>query len=264
MLKSGNAFVVMAKAPVAGAVKTRLVPPLTLDEAAELYRCLLLDLLDHVSAFDGADLYIAFDPPGAASLFQEIAPPGFICFPQRGAGLGDRMRAIFEDLFERGYEGVVVIGSDLPVFPSSFLSDAFRALAESARVVFGPSRDGGYYLIGLSRLVPEIFSDIAWGSERVLEATRRKLSWIGIEPVLLPVWFDVDRVGLAGARGERIRSVSGANSRAAEKYSGFTKSSARLLRSARWWAFLYSPSRRTSSARRRLCRSRKSPDAACP
>ncbi|HEY3306238.1 MAG TPA: TIGR04282 family arsenosugar biosynthesis glycosyltransferase [Candidatus Binatia bacterium] len=210
MPRSGNALVVMAKAPVAGEVKTRLVPPLTLDEAAELYRCLLLDLLENFAAFETADRYVVFSPPSAARLFDEIAPPGFICFPQQGADLGDRMRSIFEDLFERGYERIVVIGSDLPVFPSSFLSDAFRALAESARVVLGPSRDGGYYLIGLSRLVPEIFSDMAWGSERVFEATRRKLSRIGIEPVLLPVWFDVDRVedlpALAAGGSARLRT----------------------------------------------------------
>jgi rSAM/selenodomain-associated transferase 1 len=194
MPKSGNALVVMAKAPVAGEVKTRLVPPLSSEDAAELYRCLLLDMLDHVAVFDGADLYIAFDPPGAASLFQEIAPPGFFCFPQRGGDLGGRMHAIFEDMFGREYQRVAVIGSDLPVFPLNFMDDAFRALAESGRVVLGPSRDGGYYLIGLDRPEPEIFSDIRWGSDRVFETTRRKLSRIGIEPVLLPVWFDVDRV----------------------------------------------------------------------
>jgi len=209
MRKSGNALAVMAKAPVAGEVKTRLAPPLSPEEAAELYRCLLLDLLDHVATFEGADLYIAHDPPAGVSWFQEIAPPGFSCLPQRGGDLGERMRSVFEDLFARGYERVVMIGSDLPVFPPTILSDAFRALAESARVVLGPSRDGGYYLLGLGRFVPDIFSDIAWGSDRVLDATRQKLARIGIEPVLLPVWFDVDRVedlpALAAGVADRLQ-----------------------------------------------------------
>jgi rSAM/selenodomain-associated transferase 1 len=192
MPKSGNALVVMAKTPVAGEVKTRLVPPLTLDAAAELYRCLLLDLLDHVAAFEGADLYIACDPPADVSLFQQFAPPAFVCFPQRGDDLGQRMSSIFEDLFEKGYERVVVIGSDLPVFPSTFLDEAFRALSGPSPVVLGPSRDGGYYLIGLSRMLPEIFTGIPWGTEQVLEATGRRLSRIGAEPALVPEWFDVD------------------------------------------------------------------------
>lgn len=195
MPKSGNALVVMAKAPVAGAVKTRLVPPLSLEEAADLYRCLLLDLLENIAAFKGADLYVAFTPEAAASLFQKIVPPGFVCFPQRGQDLGERMADIFENLFERGYERIVVIGSDLPVFPSSFLNAAFRALAGSrSHVVLGPSRDGGYYLIGLGGFVPEIFTGIPWETEQVLDATRRQLSRIRIEPVLLPEWFDVDKV----------------------------------------------------------------------
>ena len=104
------------------------------------------------------------------------------------------MASIFEDLFEKSYERAVVIGSDLPVFPSSFLRDAFRALAGSSDVVLGPSRDGGYYLIGLSRLVPEIFTGMPWGTARVLQATRDRLSRVGVEPSLLPGWFDVDTV----------------------------------------------------------------------
>ena len=194
MPKSANALVVMAKAPLVGEVKTRLAPPLSLKEAAELYRCLLLDLLENVRSFEGADLYVAFSPAAAAALFHEITPRDFVCFPQRRDDLGERMASIFEDLFEKSYERAVVIGSDLPVFPSSFLRDAFRALAGSSDVVLGPSRDGGYYLIGLSRLVPEIFTGMPWGTARVLQATRDRLSRVGVEPSLLPGWFDVDTV----------------------------------------------------------------------
>jgi uncharacterized protein len=194
MPRSANALIVMAKAPVAGEVKSRLVPPLSFEEAAELYRCLLLDLLENVASFEEADLYLAFTPADAAHSFRDLAPPNFTCVPQRSGDLGERMAGIFEDSFEKGYERAVVIGSDLPVFPSSFLRDAFRALAGSSDVVLGPSRDGGYYLIGLSRLLAEIFTHIPWGTARVLQATRDRLSRIGVEPLLLPGWFDVDTV----------------------------------------------------------------------
>jgi rSAM/selenodomain-associated transferase 1 len=229
MPKSGNALVVMAKAPVAGAVKTRLVPPLSSQEAVEFYRCLLLDLLESFASFEDADLFVAFTPADAASLFHELAPPGFLCFSQRGRDLGERMRSIFEDLFEKGYERVVVSGSDLPVFPSSFLSDAFRALAESFDVVLGPSRDGGYYLIGSTRLVPEIFTGIPWGTGQVIEATRRQLSRTGVEPFLLPVWFDVDTIDDLRAFEKMVSS--GVPTRASEllkNLSGLRKASNRL------------------------------------
>ena len=111
MPKSANALVVMAKAPLVGEVKTRLAPPLSLKEAAELYRCLLLDLLENVRSFEGADLYVAFSPAAAAALFHEITPRDFVCFPQRRGDLGERMASIFEDLFEKSYERAVVIGS---------------------------------------------------------------------------------------------------------------------------------------------------------
>jgi uncharacterized protein len=194
MSRSANALIVMAKAPVAGEVKSRLAPPLSLEEAAELYRCLLLDLLENIASFEEADLYLAFAPADAAHLFGDLASPSFTCVPQRSGDLGERMAGIFKDSFEKGYRRVVVIGSDLPVFPSSFLRDAFRALAGSSDVVLGPSRDGGYYLIGLSRLVAEIFTGIPWGTARVLQATRDRLSPIGVEPLLLPGWFDIDTV----------------------------------------------------------------------
>ncbi len=193
MPKSGNALVVMAKAPIAGEVKTRLVPPLSLDEAAELYRCLLFDLLESFASFEAADRFIAFAPDDAAAWFNEIAPSGFACFPQRGEGLGKRMADIFERQFGQGYERVVIVGSDLPVFPTNILSDAFRTL-ERDHAVLGPARDGGYYLIGLNRMIPELFTDMPWGTARVFETTCGRLAGLGMKPAVMPEWFDVDTV----------------------------------------------------------------------
>ena len=195
MATHANALVVMAKSPIAGEVKTRLVPPLSSQQASDLCRCLLLDLLKSVRSFSEADLHVAFTPTAAADLFKQLVPSGFSCFPQRGKELGERMKHVFEELFGTGYRNVVIIGSDIPVFPAGFLRQAFAALDESGqRVVLGPSRDGGYYLIGLSRLVPEIFVDIPWGTDRVLKATLEKLSRLGVEVSRLPEWFDVDTI----------------------------------------------------------------------
>jgi rSAM/selenodomain-associated transferase 1 len=188
-----NALVVMAKAPLPGTVKTRLVPPLSHEEAAELYQALLLDLLESLGSFKLADPFVAFTPAETASLFNEITPPGFVCFPQRGEDLGARMNNVFLDLFTQGYENLVIIGSDLPALPSCFLEEAFVMLGRSEKeVVLGPSRDGGYYLIGMGRSIPEIFKGIPWGEENVLATTLQKISSLGLKAYLLPTWFDID------------------------------------------------------------------------
>lgn len=193
MRKSADALVLMAKESVPGAVKTRLAPPLSAQQAAELNRCLLLDLLEDVASFTVVDRYIAFTPESGASWFGDIAPSGFECFPQRGNDLGERMAAIFAKLFASDYKRIVVVGSDLPVFPTGYLSEAFRAL-ETSDVVLGPTLDCGYCLIGLERFIPELFTNIEWGTANVFERSRARLVQLGIEPVLLPEWFDIDTV----------------------------------------------------------------------
>lgn len=183
----------MAKAPIAGRVKTRLVPFLSPEEAAELSRALVLDLLEALSAFKEADLAIAFSPQDAGPWFKETAPPGFSLFPQCGENLGERMGCIFDDFFTRGYRNIVIVGSDLPVFPLRLLEEAFGALEKSdLDLVLGPSRDGGYYLIGMKRAAPGLFRDIPWGGSQVLSATTRRASGLGLKYHLLRSWFDID------------------------------------------------------------------------
>jgi len=188
-----NALAVMAKAPVAGHVKTRLVPPLSHDQAADLSRALLADLLGHVSALTGAEHYLFFTPEGAAASMSELAGGKFHLVAQRGDDLGARMEAVFADLWKRGHRRMVLIGGDLPVFPLEFLEQAFARLDTPAdRVVLGPSRDGGYYLVGMNRRVAEIFTDMTWSHGRVLSETLKKIRSLGIEALQLPLWFDVD------------------------------------------------------------------------
>jgi uncharacterized protein len=188
-----NALAVMAKAPIPGAVKTRLVPPLTQEQAAELYRALLSDQLEHLNFLEAADLYVAFTPSEAMPLIASIVPTGYQCFAQRGGDLGERMNEVFAELWRRGHRSLIVIGSDLPPMPLKTFQQGFAQLsAGGKRVVLGPSRDGGYYLIGLNQPVPEIFSDMTWSHERVLTETTAKLARLGIDCRLLAEWFDID------------------------------------------------------------------------
>jgi len=190
-----NALAVMAKAPIAGTVKTRLVPPLTPAQAADVYRALLTDQLEHLKALTAADLYVAYTPGHARAVFADLLPPEFCCFPQRGDDLGTRMGHVVDHLLAQKYENVVLIGSDLAALPLDYLERAFESLSTQLnRVILGPSRDGGYYLVGMSQRTPEMFQGMTWSHGQVLAQTLLKLTDLGIDTELLPVWFDVDTV----------------------------------------------------------------------
>ena len=190
-----NALAVMAKAPVPGSVKTRMVPPLTQEEAAALYRAILRDQLEHLTRLAAIDLYVAFTPDDAAVLMKSIVPAAFECFPQRGEDLGERMQEIFVELWRRGHRNLVLIGSDVPGVPLDFFRETYSALnCDEKRVVFGPSQDGGYYLVGMNQPTPEIFDGMTWSHDRVLVQTTEKLTRLGIAVKLLPTWFDIDTI----------------------------------------------------------------------
>jgi rSAM/selenodomain-associated transferase 1 len=188
-----NALAVMAKAPAAGQVKTRLQPALTAQEAADLSRSLLVDQLNQLQELDAIDFYLFFAPNQALLLMTELAPPGFCLLPQQGGDLGARMAAVCAKLFQMGHEKVVLIGGDLPPVPLRYFAEAYAFLDSSdKRVVLGPSRDGGYYLVGWNQPTPQIFQDMSWSHSQVLAQTRDKLTSLQIDYHLLPAWFDID------------------------------------------------------------------------
>jgi uncharacterized protein len=191
---SVNALVILTKAPQPGQSKTRLVPPLSYAEAADLAGALLLDQLENLATFDAARLFIAFTPESAAGFFEGFIAQGFTCFAQCGQSLGERMSHVFEHLFASGFENVILVGSDLPTLPIRFFHQGYACLEKSADVVLGPSADGGYYLIGMKRMITAVFDDIAWSSADVLSQTMNKLDDRGVKYELLSEWYDIDTV----------------------------------------------------------------------
>src|SRR4029434_4493880 len=123
-----NALAVMAKAPLAGQVKTRLLSSFTAEAAAELSRSLLVDQLNHLQELDPTDFYLAFAPDHARLLMEKLAPSCFHLFPQQGDDLGGRMAAVFERLFQMGHENIALIGGDLPPVPLGFFDQAYSFL----------------------------------------------------------------------------------------------------------------------------------------
>ncbi len=186
------AVAIMAKAPRAGEVKTRLCPPLSLADAAELYRRFLLDKIEQVTSLRTASLAIAYTPAEARAFFEEVAP-GFVLVPQRGADLGDRLANSLGELLERGHPGALAIDSDTPTLPLGFLQEALDLVTTPGiDVVLGPTEDGGYYLIGLRTLHRELFEAMAWSTSQVLAETIRRADAKGLRVACLPPWYDID------------------------------------------------------------------------
>jgi uncharacterized protein len=210
------ALAIMTKAPQAGRVKTRLVPPLTPEEAAELNKCFLRDTTATIStacsrrsvgdaglkpevsasrseATTAACGIAVYTPVGAESAYNDILPTDFGLLPQRGDKFGERLYFAVEDLFKCGFDSVCLIDSDSPTVPAENFTEAVELLTTTAdRVVLGPSDDGGYYLIGVKKPHRRLFEQVDWSTERVLNQTIERATEIGLEVKLLPIGYDVD------------------------------------------------------------------------
>ena len=197
-----NASLIMvAKKPEPGFTKTRLCPPFTPQEAAQFYRCLMLDSLKLVNQVHGVEHCVAYAPIGARSYFQSLVPRGFRLIPQQGTDLGERLANVLADRFQHGYRKVVVMNSDGPTLPLAYLEQAFRQL-QHYDVSLGMGHDGGYYLIGMKQVQPELFENIAWSSDRVISQTLDACRRLQLKVHQLPQWYDVD----VGDDLQRLRS----------------------------------------------------------
>ena len=184
------------KAPSAGASKTRIVPPLTLAEAAQLSICFLQDTSDNIAAVNsnGSVSGIAvYTPIGAESSFDGLLPNSFSLIPQRGESFGDKLSYAAQDLLALGYESLCLINSDSPTLPPELLTKAVAALSRPGdRVVIGAADDGGYYLIGLKKAHQRLFEHVEWSTARVLSQTIQRATEVSLEIEILPSWYDVD------------------------------------------------------------------------
>lgn len=181
---------VFVKVPVPGEVKTRLVPPLSHQEACDLYRAFIADLLMRLGKtkkVSGTVFYAGSDP----GTLRGIIPSRFELVPQQGNTLGERMQNAFRVLLADGASQACLIGSDSPDIPLAYIKRAYLKLKHKD-AVFGPACDGGYYLIALSRVIPELFRNIEWGGDAVLESSLKTIESNGLTCSTLPVWYDVD------------------------------------------------------------------------
>jgi len=185
----------MAKAPLPGKVKTRLVPHLSPMEAAEFADCLLKDRLAEMTAADNCDCALAYSPADARAVFEARCSSRFLLFPQADGDLGYRMHAIFRQKFADGFGAVIIIGTDIPDLTESVVAEGFSQLvSEDTDLVLGPARDGGYYLIGMKRPHHSLFKNMAWGTTKVLQTTTDIARKEGIRTSFLDTLQDIDTI----------------------------------------------------------------------
>ena len=177
-----------------GRAKTRLGAELGWGAASRFHRACVETSLARFGAVADRRL-LAITPFSRVDEFRSairsVTSSGWSIVPQAEGDLGQRMRQFFEEAFAGGACRVVLVGSDTPTLPLSFLEQAFAAL-ESYPVVLGPADDGGYYLLGASQAAPPIFEGIDWGTSQVWRQSTERLREAQIDYAVLPAWYDID------------------------------------------------------------------------
>jgi hypothetical protein len=195
-IASKCALAIVTKAPRPGKVKTRLSPPLTIEQAAALNISFLKDVAQNIAevatASDASGL-VCYTPVGDEHLFDGLLPDGFALIAQRGDGFGERLLAAAEDILACGFGAVCLINSDSPTLPANAIHQAVDQLNRPGdRILLGGASDGGYYLIGMKAPHSEPFANIHWSTSTVYAETVAAIAHTGIEFVELPLWYDVD------------------------------------------------------------------------
>lgn len=184
-----SALGVIFRTPEYGKVKKRLAAEIGPKQALYFYREMLLTTLERVLLLKDVDIFGFYDgrfPKDIAVKFKKI------CFiNQRGNDLGEKLTHAAVYLLGKGYDNFIFIGADSPDLPLQYILEGFWRL-KSFDLILGPSADGGYYLIGMKRLVSTIFSNIPWGCPDVLKTTILKAEMEKLSYSLLPPWYDID------------------------------------------------------------------------
>lgn len=220
--ESQACLIVFAKAPILGSVKTRMQPDLAIEDSLNLHGLLVRLWIERLRDWDLGSVHksIFFSPFGGEQLGVLDLPPGIDVQTQRGRDLGERLSQALRQKWNEGFRRVVFIGTDSPLLDFRDLQTAFLELNRNP-VVIGPATDGGYYLIGFSRHLPDLFSGISWGTplvfgETVQQLERRSIRWHRLREILdLDTYEDLvrfrqslsqDTSALSGPTGRALRS----------------------------------------------------------
>lgn len=191
---STDCLIIFTRYPQAGQVKTRLIPALGAEGATKLHQRMAEHTLAQARALRqtrALSIEVWFTGSSTLTQMQEWLGTDVDYYAQPEGDLGDRMTFAFQSAFAKGYTAAIIVGTDCPDLSTALIEQSFSALAQN-ELVLGPAIDGGYYLIGLRRLVPELFAGIAWSTAEVLAQTFAIAQQLKLTALLLPYLTDID------------------------------------------------------------------------
>jgi rSAM/selenodomain-associated transferase 1 len=187
-----SAVIIFIRSPLQGKVKTRLAKTLGEEKAAGFYRLCIEAIIHEISQLSReVDRYVFFTEPIFGYKTEQLLGSGFKIEVQEGESLGQRLCHAISSVFESGAQKAIAVASDVPDLTYDIIEKALNSLDKSD-IVIGPCYDGGYYLIGMKRLYQELFKDISWGTELVIQQTLAKIKDYRLTLEQLPVLIDID------------------------------------------------------------------------
>lgn len=190
--ESKDALIIFSRLPIGRETKTRLAPVLSEHQREELHLAMWQDIFPEILKLTKRlDVFLYWTGSGDVKDYMKFIPSEFHLAEQNGKNLGSRMSNAIRDIINLGYKKVIVTGSDIPLLKAENISRALEALGYSD-VVIGPSTDGGYWLIGMKKFMPEVFDIEAWGKSNVLQTTIKKLLALGLRYELADSLQDID------------------------------------------------------------------------
>ncbi len=189
-----DAVIIFIRFPLPGLVKTRLIPALGAQGAADCQRRMSEQIVRQVrelKRYRATDLQIHYQG-GKTEMMAAWLGDDLNYYPQKGDDIGCRMAAAFQQAFAAGCRRIILIGSDCPALTAAILDSALNKLKQ-LDLVLGPAMDGGYYLIGLNRPCPALFTEISWGTGKVLAETLKKAEKQSLSVGYVDTLYDIDR-----------------------------------------------------------------------
>ena len=186
-MKNNSALIIIAKYPEKGNVKTR-IQGLSDEQRVALYIRLLNLTMDKLSSIPGVDTFIAFAPDSTEEYFKRF---GVRLIPLHDGDLGIRMYEAFSEVFSDRYQKAALVGADIPDLSESIILNAMDVLS-GHDLVFGPAKDGGYYLVGMRKLIKEVFDNVPWSSDQTLEKSLKQSEKFGYSAGFTETLSDID------------------------------------------------------------------------
>ncbi|UQA54821.1 TIGR04282 family arsenosugar biosynthesis glycosyltransferase [Polyangium aurulentum] len=192
-------------------MKGRLVPPLSAEQAVELYKALLSDTLYGLGILPMGyrAVLCAPEPDGGAEQLSSIVSSRWQVVPQSASRLEERLASGFEVLLASGAEAAAIVCSDAPFMPLDEVFEGLMWLTRKRRLMLGPTQDGGLYVVGTTQVEPALFEGVDWSSPGVVERARTRAEGLGIEVQVLSTSYDVDEVADLERLGRDVKAAVG-------------------------------------------------------